>query len=1165
VSAAPASVGVPPGCPPMPVQPSTVSVVAHSSVVVRPCPPLRDVQPVVASNPPMVAHDSGVVPARTAPPVKHVEPLMAFSTAFPTAPVSVVAQPSAFPPRTPQRDVQPVAVPVSPPTPVSAERKTRRKLCQTFLDQVGEVFAWKEMLRRLGEGGEANETERGKAFFQAITELDVSNDKRRRKVVPILVRILLTEIQDNAELSVALNVLHGTARQLIQTIKSEYGVVIKLPTKKRMDQIRDVLRLEFMMKWKLSITPTGMRINLVSAVKYVANVVYGLLTLEDVRVDLWGDGMVRGKQSITRLCFRIIGCKNPSVEFKTQSRHEVYAFAVFYGKDDRENLEKNCGSFGMAGGQGWFFIESKQLVEEEKVILTLTGDMPFMYKLVLGTDEGNDFSSKSKAAMWIPDPPQVNEKTAAVVAKYENMLEKDVGVVRDLGAQYLPKVVQDELTKVGVILPNVSKDGFRTKVVLNLEQPMPESSLVYLRSRAYISLDFLHGSIRISEKDLKLIVELLLTSFRYEHFKEFERNLNNRAVNSQQFAFTFAGTLANATTVDDIKLCGEDSRVIIATLKDLKGSDVTCDLLEGVFCRKKICLNNNAVSTDIIMMLHAGTDIIQELGMTPVFSQGEVGPEGPPEGGVPPGVWGLSERTVGDLLFYAHNEISKFCRDPTKTVKDVKILEKWIDTYYHCNMLLFPIQRAFTPYKAKLLILPQLLRTGKIICLFDHLTEGLENSNHGVNGLFHNHSLRNGGHYEWHTTAEFDDIFFGFINCIKAGFQRVGSAQLEVGFSFLSKKAIDDVVTGNSRKTYLTICRNPLPEMALNLDRTDFRGMRFSIIGPFTTVNPFRLKTGKMSGRITKEKLVKVVEDLRGSVVSDSAEKTLSEKHSALNCSYVVIQNDVMLNHYVNRTRDIVIPPRLVVTTRGDWTYIRAQYVIDCYVQNKLLDPNGGYTIDVDRSKFVRPKRAPTMPRHTVRQREPVAPVQVGPDGQPVENVPQQLLAKTALKRNRSKSRVGAPTCGTLNQAKTWDDNSTITAAEKRKIRDTQKRNKKRRSVIYNTSTSVKRRALYLFQQDYADSQKRFYTEEKMINGKLTDIVDVSRLNKASCQYWKNDADQSHWQEVAMSLAGEWCFTVEHRPLVIPDPIQVVPTSPLVSSSGSDSDSSNYSDIDDGY
>ena len=65
----------------------------------------------------------------------------------------------------------------------------------------------------------------------------------------------------------------------------------------------------------------------------MAKLSYGLDSLKDVRVDIWGDGMQRGNQDVTRLCFRILGAPGKTRhDFKAHSRNHVFTFAVFYGK-----------------------------------------------------------------------------------------------------------------------------------------------------------------------------------------------------------------------------------------------------------------------------------------------------------------------------------------------------------------------------------------------------------------------------------------------------------------------------------------------------------------------------------------------------------------------------------------------------------------------------------------------------------------------------------------------------------------------------------------------------------------------------------------------------------------------------------------------------------------
>ena len=96
-----------------------------------------------------------------------------------------------------------------------------------------------------------------------------------------------------------------------------------------------------------------MRVSLVSSVEFVAKVCYGLNSLEGVRVNIWGDGMQRGKQDVTRMCFTIVG--SADAVFNCQSRNETFTFASFYGKDTRVNMEINLASFSTVGERGWLY------------------------------------------------------------------------------------------------------------------------------------------------------------------------------------------------------------------------------------------------------------------------------------------------------------------------------------------------------------------------------------------------------------------------------------------------------------------------------------------------------------------------------------------------------------------------------------------------------------------------------------------------------------------------------------------------------------------------------------------------------------------------------------------------------------------------------------------
>ena len=100
--------------------------------------------------------------------------------------------------------------------------------------------------------------------------------------------------------------------------------------------------------------------------KWVAKHCYGLDSIKGLRIDIWGDGMARGRRDVVRFCFRILGTEYATF-CTNQSRKHAFAFAVFIGKDSRCNMELNMMSFDIIGEPGWLFLQSKELVEQYEV------------------------------------------------------------------------------------------------------------------------------------------------------------------------------------------------------------------------------------------------------------------------------------------------------------------------------------------------------------------------------------------------------------------------------------------------------------------------------------------------------------------------------------------------------------------------------------------------------------------------------------------------------------------------------------------------------------------------------------------------------------------------------------------------------------------------------
>jgi len=438
----------------------------------------------------------------------------------------------------------------------------------------------------------------------------------------------------------------------------------------------------------------------------------------------------------------------------------------------------------------------------------------------------------------------------------------------------------------------------------------------------------------------------------------------------------------------------------------------------------------------------------------------------------------MSERRAVEMLFEAHNEISKFYRNPKKTKDDVEELEKWVETFYQTNLLMFPVDSAFTPYKAKLFIFPKLLRAGKIHSLFEHLTEATENSNHGVNHLYHNHSMRDGGMI-WNVTSEFEDLFHSFAKAIKLSSVRRFKSGVSTEDEFLKEPPPQGMAT----KLYLSICSQTVPTPQLNVGKetTIFKGMKFYLISStkchqFEKVPPFSFNN-ITTKKTTKKLLEKVVTQLDGAVLGDTQFETLAEKYSELQHCYVVMEDDTLFTDYANRKRtNAKIAPKFLKSTHGDFIYVKAQYIVDCYMENKLLDVQP-YCFEVNRSHFVK-SGAAKMTSHMQRQRIPVD---------------RLVLAKAALKRSRAAANLSdVPTCAPADRKSMNND-------ELRTLRATIKRQQKQRRrhlkrLAYN-NVSISRQAYHFFQSDYAEKQKWAYMGD---NGK----VDVGTLSTRASDYW---------------------------------------------------------------
>ena len=86
----------------------------------------------------------------------------------------------------------------------------------------------------------------------------------------------------------------------------------------------------------------------------------------------------------------------------------------------------------------------------------------------------------------------------------------------------------------------------------------------------------------------------------------------------------------------------------------------------------------------------------------------------------------------------------------------------WAETYYQTSLLLFA-EHGLTPYKLKLVTIPQIVEGNFVVSPWNHICEGLEKSNHHASKDFHSRTMRGGGKMCNHDPL-FLESFFSFAS-----------------------------------------------------------------------------------------------------------------------------------------------------------------------------------------------------------------------------------------------------------------------------------------------------------------------------------------------------------------------------------------------------------------
>lgn len=202
--------------------------------------------------------------------------------------------------------------------------------------------------------------------------------------------------------SLSIELTAGSPQSIITLIRNrlkwDNTNVNLIPSFRSICRTNQELKQHFLDLLKPTRTYSGFRVSLVSYVRFAAFFLLKRTDLTGIHVDIWGDGLERGNREVTRFAFRFL-CD--SADLNPQSANSVFTFAAFFGKDSRYNMEKNIG-WTVVGEQksSWLYMETKTL-SSFGCLITLSGDSPFVHRIVCGITGESSNVSPSEIPMYV--------------------------------------------------------------------------------------------------------------------------------------------------------------------------------------------------------------------------------------------------------------------------------------------------------------------------------------------------------------------------------------------------------------------------------------------------------------------------------------------------------------------------------------------------------------------------------------------------------------------------------------------------------------------------------------------------------------------------------------------------------------------------------------------
>ena len=451
-------------------------------------------------------------------------------------------------------------------------------------------------------------------------------------------------------------------------------------------------------------TFSGFRCNLIKCVETVSYFLLGTKELNGLRVDIWGDGCEIGGVETTRIVFPILTDK-----IKCQSSNSVICFAAYRGKDSRFAIEQNLGSnYSWSSRVQLAFYEDPGTIKT-KSYFDIQWRLLFLMRLVLGTT--NESASPSKMLLYLTDPNYT-------------------------------------LTQCH------HETGLRSDVIIPLRTDLPKSSLVFYKNIQSVCPDATHMTTRCVENDLQRNAQKIIREKYLNHdvaIRQLEENLTRKDAKRPYFQFNVSHRRGSCIgTVGAVSLAGNSAQAIIADKEELAGArdGKISDLYDGVWGPEDISVDSEE-SADVLCVT------ILRNWFPKLFNKDNPMQKGSSD-------HFISAFDACELLRSSLNQCVLCLRAEEFNGETFK---KWAEAYYQTNILIFG-HAGLTPYKMKMLMFPQLVKSRYIQRPFDHLCEGLEKSNHQANRGFQTKTMRGGGEV-YHKDPLFLESSFSFLKFLR--------------------------------------------------------------------------------------------------------------------------------------------------------------------------------------------------------------------------------------------------------------------------------------------------------------------------------------------------------------------------------------------------------------